>query len=105
MNSSKLLVNIQGKSWFPDFEASLPIAGVPERMVGGTLRNRMGNGLTAGNVKAKTGSITGVSTLSGYVTAKDGTELVFSIMINNFVTGPVAPIEDAIARALAEHEF
>ena len=100
-----LLYSIQGKSWFPDFVASLPIAGVPDRMVGGTLRNRMGTGLTAGNVTAKTGSITGVSTLSGYVTAKDGTELIFSIMINNYITGPVAPIEDAIARALAEHEF
>ena len=102
---SKLLYNIQGRSWFPDFVASLPIAGNPERMIGGTLRNRMGTGLTAGNVTAKTGSITGVSTLSGYVTAKDGTELIFSIMINNYITGPVAPIEDAIARALAEHEF
>lgn len=102
---TKLLYNIQGKSWFPDFEASLPIAGVPERMVGGTLRNRMGSGLTSGNVTAKTGSITGVSTLSGYVTAKDGTELIFSIMINNYVTGPVTPIEDAIAKVLAEYEF
>ncbi|MCM3744904.1 D-alanyl-D-alanine carboxypeptidase/D-alanyl-D-alanine-endopeptidase [Sporosarcina luteola] len=102
---TKLLYNIQGKSWFPAFEASLPIAGVPERMIGGTLRNRMGNGLTAGNVTAKTGSITGVSTLSGYVTAKDGTELIFSILINNYVTGPVTPIEDAIARVLAEYEF
>lgn len=100
-----LLYHIQGKGWFPAFEASLPIAGAADRMVGGTLRNRMGKGLTNGNVKAKTGSITGVSTLSGYVTSKDGTELIFSIMINNYVTGPVTPIEDAIATVLAEHEF
>lgn len=102
---TNLLYNIQGKSWFPAFEASLPIAGNPERMVGGTLRNRMGDGLTAGNITAKTGSITGVSTLSGYVTAKDGTELIFSVMINNYITGPVTPIEDAIAKVLAEYEF
>ncbi|WP_060205919.1 D-alanyl-D-alanine carboxypeptidase/D-alanyl-D-alanine endopeptidase [Sporosarcina koreensis] len=102
---TNLLYTIQGKSWFPVFEASLPIAGNPERMVGGTLRNRMGDGLTAGNVTAKTGSITGVSTLSGYVTAKDGTELIFSVMINNYITGPVTPIEDAIAKVLAEYEF
>lgn len=102
---TKLLYNVQDKSWFPTFEASLPIAGEPDRMVGGTLRNRMDQGLTIGNVKAKTGSITGVSTLSGYVTAKDGTELVFSVLINNYVTGPVTPIEDAIVTVLAEHEF
>lgn len=100
-----LLYNIQGKSWFPAFEASLPIAGNPERMIGGTLRNRMGDSSAAGNVKAKTGSITGVSTLSGYVTAKDGTELIFSMLINNYVTGPVTPIEDAIAKVLAEYEL
>lgn len=100
-----LLYNVQEKSWFPAFEASLPIAGNPERMIGGTLRNRMTEAPTVGNVKAKTGSITGVSTLSGYVTAKDGTELVFSVLINNYITGPVTPIEDAIAKALAEHEF
>ncbi|WP_339253283.1 D-alanyl-D-alanine carboxypeptidase/D-alanyl-D-alanine-endopeptidase [Sporosarcina sp. FSL W8-0480] len=100
-----LLGNIQSKSWFSAFEASLPIAGNPERMVGGTLRNRMGGGLTAGNVKAKTGTITGVSTLSGFVTAKDGTELIFSILINNYISGPVSPIEDAIVSVLAEYEF
>lgn len=102
---TNLLYTIQGKSWFPAFEASLPIAGNPERMIGGTLRNRMADGLTAGNVTAKTGSITGVSTLSGYVTAKDGTELIFSVMINNYISGPVTPIEDAIAKVLAEAEF
>lgn len=101
---SNLLYNVQRKNWFPVFEASLPVAGEADRMVGGTLRNRMGEGLTSGNVKAKTGSITGVSTLSGYVTAKDGTELIFSVLINNYVTGPVTPIEDAIANVLAEYE-
>ncbi|MDN4606435.1 D-alanyl-D-alanine carboxypeptidase/D-alanyl-D-alanine endopeptidase [Sporosarcina highlanderae] len=102
---STMLYNIQAKSWFPAFETSLPIAGIPERMIGGTLRNRMGEGMTAVNVKAKTGTITGVSTLSGYVTAKDGTELIFSILINNYISGPVSPIEDAIVSALAEYEF
>nr|WP_243458032.1 D-alanyl-D-alanine carboxypeptidase/D-alanyl-D-alanine-endopeptidase [Sporosarcina sp. Te-1] len=102
---STLLYRVQDKSWFPAFEASLPVAGNEDRMIGGTLRNRMGGGAAAGNVKAKTGSITGVSTLTGYVTAKDGTELIFSVMINNYVSGPVTPIEDAIANVLAEHEF
>jgi len=37
------------------------------------------------NLTAKTGSLTGVSTLSGYVTARNGHLLAFSIMIQNFV--------------------
>lgn len=102
---SALLYNIQDKSWFPAFQASLPVAGDKDRLKGGTLRNRMGDGAAKGNVKAKTGSITGVSTLTGYVTAKDGTKLIFSVMINNYITGPVTPIEDAIATVLAEAEL
>lgn len=100
-----LLVRAQKESWYPAFRESLPLAGEADRMVGGTLRNRMKEESTKGNVAAKTGSITGVSTLSGYVTTKKGTPLAFSIMINNYITGPVTPIEDAIATALAEADI
>jgi D-alanyl-D-alanine carboxypeptidase/D-alanyl-D-alanine-endopeptidase (penicillin-binding protein 4) len=97
-----LLVNIQDKPWFPAFKKSLPIAGDSGRMVGGTLRNRMSDVAAHSSVMAKTGSITGVSSLSGYVTAADGTELVFAILINNYVKGPVSPIEDAVVKVLSE---
>lgn len=100
-----LLVRAQDEPWYPAFRESLPLAGEGDRMVGGTLRNRMTGDSTKGNVAAKTGSITGVSTLSGYVTTKKGTPLVFSIMINNYITGPVTQIEDAIATALAEADL
>jgi len=61
------------------FQASLPLAGVD-----GTLRNRMKGTKAAGNLRAKTGHIRYVDTLSGYVrTAKDET-LAFSIMLNNY---------------------
>lgn len=100
-----LLVRAQEESWYPAFRESLPLAGEAERMVGGTLRNRLKGESTKGNVAAKTGSITGVSTLSGYVTTKKGTPLVFSIMINNYITGPVTQIEDAIATAIAEADL
>lgn len=100
-----LLVEIQDEPWFPAFKKSLPIAGEPGRMVGGTLRNRMADVRAKSSVMAKTGSITGVSSLSGYVTAADGTELVFSILINNYVKGPVSPIEDAIVKVLSELRF
>ncbi len=82
---TKFLVAVQDKSWFPAFEKSLPVAGASERFVGGTLRYRMTSSPAEGNVTAKTGSLTGVSTLSGYVTSKDGKKLAFSIMFNNYL--------------------
>ncbi len=102
---SQILYGIQDASWFSYLEESLPVAGIDERFVGGTLRYRMLDESTKGNVKAKTGSLTGVSTLSGYVTAADGEELIFSIMMNNFISGSMTQIQDVIATVLAEHEF
>ena len=59
------------------FRASLPISGVK-----GSLKNRFLNTAAAGIVQAKTGSMTGISTLSGYMNAPDYEPLVFSIMVN-----------------------
>jgi D-alanyl-D-alanine carboxypeptidase/D-alanyl-D-alanine-endopeptidase (penicillin-binding protein 4) len=96
-----LLVAARGRPWFPAWYDALPIAGVADRMVGGTLRSRMAGTPAAGNVHAKTGSLTGVSALSGYVTAADGRPLVFSMITNNTVAGSPRPIEDAVAVRLA----
>lgn len=54
---------------------SLPIAGED-----GTLRKRMRGSAAQGNVRAKTGTVEGVSTLSGYLTTATGNLLCFSIM-------------------------
>ncbi|MFS0673410.1 D-alanyl-D-alanine carboxypeptidase/D-alanyl-D-alanine-endopeptidase [Ornithinibacillus sp. 179-J 7C1 HS] len=104
---SQLLYAVQDEAWYPAFEHSLPVAGNSERLVGGTLRYRMNNTPAANNVKAKTGSLTGVSSLSGYVTAKNGQKLIFSIMVNNYLgsSSNIRSIEDAIATELANHEF
>ncbi|MDD5877303.1 MAG: D-alanyl-D-alanine carboxypeptidase/D-alanyl-D-alanine-endopeptidase, partial [Prevotellaceae bacterium] len=56
---------------------SMPIAATD-----GTLRDRMHGSFTNGNVCAKTGTVTGVSSLAGYCTAANGHALAFSI-INN----------------------
>jgi D-alanyl-D-alanine carboxypeptidase/D-alanyl-D-alanine-endopeptidase (penicillin-binding protein 4) len=56
--------------WF-----SLPIAGVD-----GTLENRMLNTAADGNVRAKTGTLTGISSLAGYCKAENGHQLCFSII-------------------------
>ncbi|UTE76960.1 D-alanyl-D-alanine carboxypeptidase/D-alanyl-D-alanine-endopeptidase [Rossellomorea sp. KS-H15a] len=101
---SKLLYSVQQEDWFPVYLNSLPIAGASNRLEGGTLRNRMKGTLAEGNVKAKTGTITGVTALSGYVTTKDGKDLVFSILLNNFMGGNLRDIEDKIAVTLSEYE-
>ena len=60
---------------FPALYAALPIAGTD-----GTLRRRMKKGKARGNVRAKTGTLEGVSTLAGYATARNGHRLAFCIM-------------------------
>ncbi|WP_077329744.1 D-alanyl-D-alanine carboxypeptidase/D-alanyl-D-alanine endopeptidase [Virgibacillus siamensis] len=104
---SQLLYAIQDESWFPVFKKSLPLAGMSKRFVGGTLRHRMTEEPAKGNVRAKTGSLTGMNTLSGYVTTKDGQKLIFSILINNYLgaSSNMRAIEDNIATVLAKHEF
>jgi D-alanyl-D-alanine carboxypeptidase/D-alanyl-D-alanine-endopeptidase (penicillin-binding protein 4) len=61
------------------FEASLPIAGHD-----GSLSNRMKGTPAEGNARAKTGSMSNVRALSGYVTTADGEPLAFAIIANNF---------------------
>jgi D-alanyl-D-alanine carboxypeptidase/D-alanyl-D-alanine-endopeptidase (penicillin-binding protein 4) len=61
------------------FRDALPIAGVD-----GTLKNRMKGTPAASNLRAKTGTINGVASLSGYVTSATGERLVFSIILNNY---------------------
>jgi D-alanyl-D-alanine carboxypeptidase len=76
----KLLQGMSRSQLFPLFYRSLPIAGVD-----GTLKTRMTKTSAEGNMRAKTGSIGGVSSLSGYVTTRDGERLAFSILMQNFI--------------------
>jgi len=85
---------------FPLFYNSLSIAGVD-----GTLMTRMKNTLAQNNVHAKTGTLNGVSTLSGYVTANNGNLIAFSIMIQNFVKeySTARNFQNKICELLAEY--
>ncbi|MEC3980571.1 D-alanyl-D-alanine carboxypeptidase/D-alanyl-D-alanine endopeptidase [Amycolatopsis sp. H20-H5] len=100
---AKLLVAAKSRSWFPAWYNALPVAGNPDRLVGGTLRARMAGTAAANNVHAKTGSLTGVSGLSGYVTAANGEKLVFSLLENNYLGGTPKSVEDAVAVRLATY--
>ncbi len=59
---------------------SFPVAGVD-----GTLKYRMQNYPVQNNVHAKTGSLSGVTSLSGFVKSKNDHLLLFSVIINDFV--------------------
>jgi D-alanyl-D-alanine carboxypeptidase/D-alanyl-D-alanine-endopeptidase (penicillin-binding protein 4) len=81
------------------FLAALPIAGVD-----GSLAGRMKGTAAAGNLRAKTGTMSNIRSLAGYVTTRSGEHLAFVIVINNFEgTGAAAnQAIDAIAVRLAE---
>lgn len=60
------------------FRRSLAVSGIS-----GTLSNRFRNTSAQGIVSAKTGTISGVVALSGYVTPRNYSPLVFSIIVNS----------------------
>lgn len=98
-----LLLAAKKKPWFKTWYDALPIAGNPKRFVGGTLRDRMRDTPAANNMHAKTGSLTAVTGLSGYVTDGAGDPLVFSMLSNNFLADGVKDIEDAVGVQLASY--
>lgn len=82
-----------------EFISALPIAGVD-----GTLKHRMAN--IARKVRAKTGTISGVTTLAGYAIANDKEPLAFVIMINGSkgMGWKYKELEDKIATALTRYK-
>ena len=60
------------------FEDSFPIPGQD-----GAMRKRMKTLKTRGNIRAKTGFINGVTTLSGYIVSQDAETFAFTILVNN----------------------
>lgn len=98
-----LLTRVRDADWADDFRDSLPVAGVEDPLVGGTLSGRMGGSAAEGVLAAKTGTLSGVSALSGYVPAPDGGELVFSVVNNEHGGAAPTHVQDAIGIAVAEH--
>jgi D-alanyl-D-alanine carboxypeptidase/D-alanyl-D-alanine-endopeptidase (penicillin-binding protein 4) len=88
--------------WSPDadspFVSSLPVAGVD-----GSLAGRMRNTAAHGRVLAKTGTMSNIRSLAGYVRTTGGENLAFVIFVNNFEgDGAMATAAiDAIATRLA----
>jgi len=104
--SANLLISLinklyyQGDDLFNIFYNSLPIAGVD-----GTLAARMKNGLCYNNLRAKTGSLSGVSSLTGFVKAKSGDMISFSILMQNFPgsAAKARKFQDTICEIIAQN--
>lgn len=93
-----LLKFMYDQPYWEVFYNSLAVGGVD-----GTLGGRFSNPALSGRICAKTGSIGGVSALSGYLTARNGKLFAFSILVNRMHRAKLARrIEDHICRILVE---
>jgi serine-type D-Ala-D-Ala carboxypeptidase/endopeptidase (penicillin-binding protein 4) len=79
---------------------SFSIAGVD-----GTLAKRMKDTRAENNVSAKTGTLSGVSALSGYLTANNGSRFAFSILMQNYAwsASTARAFQDAICNILTSY--
>jgi D-alanyl-D-alanine carboxypeptidase/D-alanyl-D-alanine-endopeptidase (penicillin-binding protein 4) len=95
----KLLLFACKQPWGEQFVASLPVGGVD-----GTLTERFRNTPAQGKVEGKTGSLSHVSTLSGYATTASGERIAFSVMSNNYnmPSGVAMQAIDQIVNALVD---
>jgi D-alanyl-D-alanine carboxypeptidase/D-alanyl-D-alanine-endopeptidase (penicillin-binding protein 4) len=85
-----------GPLW-PEYWASLPRAGTRREL------GRMYQTAAADNLRAKTGTIEGVSALSGMVRSADGERLAFSLLVNGSPSQARAKrVENQIGARLAE---
>jgi serine-type D-Ala-D-Ala carboxypeptidase/endopeptidase (penicillin-binding protein 4) len=80
------------------YRDSLPLSGIS-----GSLKNRMKGTLAQGIVRAKTGSLSGVTSLSGYINPSQYSPLVFSIILDrhNRPTSQMVKVIDEIVIVLA----
>ncbi len=76
----ELLVKLLRHAWRTPSIAKALMPALPVAGVDGTLKSRMQNTLAQGDVRAKTGTLTGISSLAGYCTAPNGHELAFAII-------------------------
>ncbi|HTU16297.1 MAG TPA: D-alanyl-D-alanine carboxypeptidase/D-alanyl-D-alanine-endopeptidase [Solirubrobacterales bacterium] len=93
----KMLTRVRRRDFGDAFIDSLPVAGVD-----GTLASRMRGSAAQGNCHAKTGTLTGVSALSGYCFNGNGRKFAFSILMNGVTDlGAAHRGQDKIAALIA----
>jgi serine-type D-Ala-D-Ala carboxypeptidase/endopeptidase (penicillin-binding protein 4) len=93
----QLLSYVHRASWGPAFHAALPVEGES-----GTLKRRAKGTPARGNLHAKTGTTNTVAALGGYVTAKNGEVLAFSLIYNGKDRGNAKAAMDQIGTNMAD---
>ncbi|MGX5852109.1 D-alanyl-D-alanine carboxypeptidase/D-alanyl-D-alanine endopeptidase [Dyadobacter jiangsuensis] len=90
------ILNLSNKDVsFKDFYQSIAILGQ-----NGTVRNLGKGSRAAGNMHAKSGSIEGTRAFAGYVNAKSGALLSFTIIAHKYVPGSNRVISDSLVKLM-----
>jgi len=93
----RLLGYVHQAPWGPVFDAALPVEGES-----GTLKRHGKGAPSRGNLHAKTGTTNTVAALGGYVTARNGEVLAFSLIYNGHEGGSAKAAMDQIGATMAE---
>jgi serine-type D-Ala-D-Ala carboxypeptidase/endopeptidase (penicillin-binding protein 4) len=104
VSPAALVATLQAMAQSPDaaiYRASLPVAGIS-----GTLHSRFLDTPVQNRLQAKTGALSGIAALSGYLQPMHSPQLVLSILINHveLSSGEIQAAMDAIVQLVAKLE-
>jgi len=88
-----LLVSAFKSPVMPELAASLPVVAVD-----GTMKKRLAGAAIAGQAHIKTGQLSGVRAIAGYVMDNQGRRLVVVFFINHANAGNAEAVQDALLR-------
>lgn len=95
----KLLVGMRSGPTSTAFERSLAVAGQS-----GTLASRMRGTAAAGRCRAKTGTLSDVSTLAGLCRTASGDTVAFVLMMNGLPPDRGRALQDTVVRGIARYD-
>jgi len=90
-NMAQLLLSAQKSAIMPEFVASLPLVAVD-----GTMKKRLAASQIAGHAHIKTGTLSGVRAIAGYVLDRKGRMMVVVFMVNHARAAGAQAAQDAL---------
>ena len=92
-NMAQLLLSAQRSAIMPEFAASLPLVAVD-----GTMKKRLAGAAVAGQAHIKTGTLSGVRAIAGYVLDSKGRMIVVVFMVNHARASGAQVAQDALLK-------